>query len=185
MEGYLFPGYLHHPERRDGAGYFGRRCWDNFHSRVVVPDGTEAAKLPGGLSAVVTLASLVEREAEVDPDRPLIAAVYWNRLKIGMRLQCDATVQYALPSHRTRLFYADYRVDSPYNTICTRGCRQRRLPVLVFPRLRLPCTLPLSATFFMSPVRRGGTFSARRSRSISRLSPIAGPRGPNSRKSHT
>jgi len=88
----------------------------NFQARVVKPYGAEAARRPGGLPAVVTLASLVEREAEVDSDRPLIAAVYRNRLKLGMRLQCDATVQYALPAHKTRLFYADLRVDSPYNT---------------------------------------------------------------------
>ena len=76
---------------------------------------------PAGMPAAVTLASLVEREAEVDSDRPLIAAVYLNRLKKRMRLQCDATVQYALPEHKSRLFYADLRVDSPYNTYKSRG----------------------------------------------------------------
>ena len=57
----------------------------------------------------------------MDADRPLIAAVYLNRLRLGMRLQCDATVQYALPEHKTRLLYADLRVDSPYNTYQHKG----------------------------------------------------------------
>ena len=115
LEGYLFPDTYLVPK---GAGPRGiiQMMLDEFQRQVVVPDGAAAARQPGGLPAVVTLASLVEREAEVDSDRPLIAAVYRNRLKAGMRLQCDATVQYALPEHKPRLFYSDLRVDSPYNT---------------------------------------------------------------------
>ncbi len=120
LEGYLFPDTYTVPKGAT-AREIAQQMLENFHARVVVPKGTVAAKLPGGLPAVLTLASLVEREAEVDPDRPLIAAVYWNRLKIGMRLQCDATVQYALPDHRTRLYYVDYRVNSPYNTYLHKG----------------------------------------------------------------
>jgi UPF0755 protein len=65
---------------------------------------------------VVTIASLVEGEARLDVDRPLIAGVIDNRLKKGMRLQIDATVEYALPKHKSRLLYSDLKVDSPYNT---------------------------------------------------------------------
>jgi len=65
---------------------------------------------------VMTLASIVEGEAQVDKERPIIAAVYHNRLKSGMRLQADPTVQYALPDGPRRLFNKDYWFDSPYNT---------------------------------------------------------------------
>ncbi|MGF7185387.1 UPF0755 protein [Desulfitispora alkaliphila] len=65
---------------------------------------------------VVTIASLIEREAKVDQDRPKIAGVIFNRLRIGKALQIDATVQYALPEHKERLLYRDLEVDSPYNT---------------------------------------------------------------------
>ena len=64
----------------------------------------------------VTLASIVEREAKVAAERPVIAAVYLNRLKKGMLLQADPTVQYARGKHTPRLLLKDLEVDSPYNT---------------------------------------------------------------------
>ena len=72
---------------------------------------------------VVTLASIVEREAKQRTEMPQIASVYHNRLKIGYPLQADPTVQYALGRHRKRLFYADiHRVaENPYNTYRIRG----------------------------------------------------------------
>lgn len=72
---------------------------------------------------VATLASIVEKEARVPAEMPRIAGVYRNRLRIGMPLQADPTVQYALGDHRERLLFADIeRVrDHPYNTYHRRG----------------------------------------------------------------
>lgn len=72
---------------------------------------------------VVTLASIVEKEAKVRDEMPLIAAVYHNRLRIGYPLQADPTVQYALGEHQRRLLYAhiDSVADNPYNTYRRRG----------------------------------------------------------------
>ena len=70
---------------------------------------------------IVTLASIVEREARRDEERPLIAAVYVGRLKRGMLLQADPTVQYALPQYQRRLLLRHLTVDSPYNTYRHRG----------------------------------------------------------------
>ena len=68
------------------------------------------------LREIVILASIVEKEAFYDSEKPIIAAVYLNRLKKGMPLQADPTINYALKSFR-RLTYKDYRsVKSPYNT---------------------------------------------------------------------
>jgi UPF0755 protein len=73
----------------------------------------------------VTLASIVEGEARVDEERPIIAAVYLNRMRIGMPLQADPTVQYAIQlqdgARKPRLIFADYRVKSPYNTYLVPG----------------------------------------------------------------
>lgn len=70
---------------------------------------------------VLTMASIVEREAKVDEERPIIAGVFYNRLKRGIPLESCATVQYALGQHKSRLLYKDLQVDSAYNTYRKRG----------------------------------------------------------------
>jgi UPF0755 protein len=83
----------------------------------------ETAAAAQGLSLfeVVTMASIVQREAVHTDEQPLIAGVYYNRLDAGMRLEADPTVQYGLDNQRgtwwARITQADYQgVDSPYNT---------------------------------------------------------------------
>ncbi len=70
---------------------------------------------------IVTLASIVEREAKLDNERPLIAGVFINRLRRGMRLESCATVEYLLPAPKPVLSYQDLQIDSPYNTYRVKG----------------------------------------------------------------
>jgi UPF0755 protein len=81
-----------------------------------------------GIYEALVLASIVEREAVVDAEMPLIASVFHNRLAIGMRLEADPTVQYAVGYDATRggwwpspLTAADLQIDSPYNTYLYAG----------------------------------------------------------------
>lgn len=67
------------------------------------------------------IASLVEREAQSDTDRPIVASVIYNRLKAGMALDIDATVQYALGFWKKDLTRDDLKIKSPYNTYLTPG----------------------------------------------------------------
>ena len=64
----------------------------------------------------MAMASIVEKEARKPEERPIISAVYWNRVRKGMKLQADPTVQFALPAHVERVFFKDLEVDSKYNT---------------------------------------------------------------------
>ena len=96
----------------------------------VMAEGFKAGWEPGwdarldsiGMSRLqlVTFASIVEGEARADDEREVIAGVYHNRLKIGMALQADPTVQYAIAlatgERKTRLYEKDYQFPSPYNT---------------------------------------------------------------------
>jgi UPF0755 protein len=65
---------------------------------------------------VLILASMIEREVAVPAERRIVAAVLYNRLKAGMRLDIDATVQYAIGEWKPELTASDLEVDSPYNT---------------------------------------------------------------------
>jgi UPF0755 protein len=70
---------------------------------------------------VMALAAIVEKEAKLPEERPVIAAVYLNRLKAGMLLQADPTVQYAIGHHVSRVLFKDLTIDSPYNTYRYKG----------------------------------------------------------------
>jgi UPF0755 protein len=118
LEGYLFPDTYALPRRAD-AGQVVRLMVDRF--REVLTPELEAAADAADLTVreLVTLASLVEKETSRDDERATVAAVYRNRLRVGMGLQCDPTVIYAL--QKAGLFDGnlrrdDLRFDSPYNT---------------------------------------------------------------------
>ena len=65
---------------------------------------------------IMTIASLIEKEAKLDEEKPLVAAVIYNRLRANMYLQIDACIQYILGERKERILYSDLRIDSPYNT---------------------------------------------------------------------
>jgi UPF0755 protein len=93
-----------------------------FKQKFYDPDWAPASggKPWGSLYQIVTLASLVEKEAKADSERPLIAGVLMARVRKNMPLQCDATIQFIL-GHRARITDADLKVDSPYNTYLHKG----------------------------------------------------------------
>lgn len=120
LEGYLFPSTYDFGSRMPPARV-AERMLREFDDQFREPYREEIRRSGRSLYEIVTVASMIEREAEVDVDRPLIAGVIQNRLRKGMRLQIDATVLYALGYHKNRVLYRDLRVDSPYNTYRRRG----------------------------------------------------------------
>lgn len=81
----------------------------------------QAKEMNRSIYEIVTMASLVEREALFDDDRPVIAGVFYNRLEIGMKLQSCATVQYILGEQKPVLTNSDIAIDNPYNTYKNEG----------------------------------------------------------------
>ena len=117
VEGFLLPNTYDIPKEYTPL-QIAEMMIKSFDKKITPIYLEKKSKLPVNLTLkeVVTLASLVEREASVPEERPIIAGVYYNRLKIGMRLECDATIQYALGHQKKELLYSDLEIDSPYNT---------------------------------------------------------------------
>ena len=118
LEGYLFPNTYSLP-RKSTAGELVQRMVTAFRD-ALTPELVEHAAARGlSVRQLVTLASLVEKETAKPDERPVVAAVYSNRLRIGMGMQCDPTVIYALERagrYTGNLTREDLRFDSPYNT---------------------------------------------------------------------
>ncbi len=118
LEGYLFPETYNLARRAEASALVAQmaeRFVDVFDESL----RREAEAQGRTVREVVTLASLVEKETAKPEERPIVAAVYLNRLRIGMGLQCDPTVIYALEragKYNGNLTRQDLRFDSPYNT---------------------------------------------------------------------
>jgi len=80
-----------------------------------------AKEIGFSLYQAVIFASLIQAEAKVTSEMPIISSVYHNRLKKNLPLQCDPTIQYILPKRKPNLTYKDLKIKSPYNTYIHRG----------------------------------------------------------------
>jgi UPF0755 protein len=118
LEGYLFPE-TYNLARRASAASLVSQMVTRFGAVFDAALRAETEAQGRTIREVVTLASLVEKETAQPEERPTVAAVYLNRLRIGMGLQCDPTVIYALEragKYNGNLTRENLRFDSPYNT---------------------------------------------------------------------
>jgi UPF0755 protein len=115
LEGYLFPDTYNLFYRMDERAIL-KTMTARF--REIFSDSLRqrAHDMGLGMHQVVILASLVEGEAQVARERPIIASIFHHRLRLGRALESCATVQYALGRHKARLRNHDLKTDSPYNT---------------------------------------------------------------------
>lgn len=114
LEGYLFPATY---------DYFAGMSAQELITEMIAASNNVYQSLIADLEytylsfdQVLTLASIVEREAVTQEDRQMVSGVFYNRLEVGMPLQSDITVLYALGEHKEFVTYSDLEVDSPYNT---------------------------------------------------------------------
>jgi len=119
QEGYLFPDtYLFSPAADASSIIATMRA--NFDAKIASSSRAIAAS-GHSLSDIVTIASLIEKEARTIKNRHIVAGVLWNRLKIGMPLQVDAVFGYIFNRDTYSPSFADLKVDSPYNTYMHAG----------------------------------------------------------------
>lgn len=120
LEGYLFPSTYLIPLAASPQTV--ENILTQQFLKELPADAASKARARGlTVPQVVTLASLVEREGKADEERPLIAGVIYNRLRIDMPLEVDASIEYALPQHHDVITYGDLKMNSPYNTYLHRG----------------------------------------------------------------
>jgi len=117
LEGYLFPATYDilittTPQEQINI------MLDTFATQVLPKLPPETANSPK-LNEVVTLASIVEKEARTTEDRKLVAGVFYNRLRLGMKLESDVTINYVTGKTATQA--ADLKIDSPYNSYLYKG----------------------------------------------------------------
>jgi len=120
LEGFLFPETYNIPKSYNSEkiillmlNEFDKVFTDEYKKR--------ADELGFTIKEITTIASLIEREARVDFERPLISSVIHNRLEIDMPLQIDAAIQYILGKQKDRIYYKDLEIKSPYNTYQNTG----------------------------------------------------------------
>lgn len=120
LEGYLFPSTYLIPLRASPRTVEAILTQQFF--RELPPDAAQKARALGlTVPQAIAVASLIEREAKADDERGLMAGVYYNRLRIHMPLEVDASIEYALPHHQDVITYKDLKIDSPYNTYLRPG----------------------------------------------------------------
>jgi UPF0755 protein len=116
LEGMLFPATYEVLPKEASARRFVQTQLETFDAYFAKVDMTRATQANLTEYDVVIIASMIDREALVGSERAVVAAVIWNRLRKGMLLQIDATIQYALGKTKPLLTYDDLEIDSPYNT---------------------------------------------------------------------
>ena len=121
LEGYLFPDTYFFPENYE-LKLIVKTLLKNFEKQILPLWKDDLARKGSPKSRfsfhqVMTVASMIQKEAGYLPEMPLISSVFYNRLKKRMPLASDPTVVYALgKSHKERVYYKDLKIDSPYNT---------------------------------------------------------------------
>ena len=120
LEGYLFPDTYVFPDGTTPRAAV--RLMVSRFQQVWQPEWDQLLQARAmSRNDIMALAAIVEKEARLPEERPVIAAVYLNRIRAGMKLQADPTVQYALGHHVARVLYKHLEVDSPYNTYRNKG----------------------------------------------------------------
>ncbi len=123
LEGYLFPETYYFP-RGVSETEIVERMTSQFKMLFSDTWKKRAQELGMTIREVVILGSLIEKETSLPEERELVSAVFHNRLRIGMKLDCDPTIVYALKQtgdYKGKLGYKDLKLDSPYNSYLHRG----------------------------------------------------------------
>ncbi len=119
-EGYLFPDTYIFAEASDSRDII-TTMFKRFKGMVNTVDISPMRKFKLNFHQLITLASMIEKEARMPHERIYISAVFHNRLRRGMKFDCDPTIRYAVKKFKGTITQSDLKFDSPYNTYIRRG----------------------------------------------------------------
>lgn len=121
LEGYLFPDTYEVPKQY-GAENMVKVMLSNFNQIAIENNfADKAEKIGFSMEEIIILASIIEKESKFSEERRQVSSVFHNRLKIDMKLQSCATIQYILGEPKEKLDEFDLKIDSPYNTYLYKG----------------------------------------------------------------
>jgi len=120
LEGYLYPDTYRFPKGAKATNVL-KTMVDRLRKEYDDHIRKRMAELGWDENEMLTLASIIEREAVTDKERPIISAVYHNRLRLGMPLQADPTAVYGIKSYREKIYKKDLRRKTSYNTYIIKG----------------------------------------------------------------
>ncbi|CCL10618.1 putative aminodeoxychorismate lyase [Clostridioides difficile] len=121
LEGFLYPETYYFNSKKQSEEDILSEMLKVFDSKYTDKFKKKQKELNMTLQEVMEMASIIEKEAVLDKDRPIIASVFYNRLKVGMPLQSDATIQYIFEERKKIVTYDDLKIDSPYNSYKNKG----------------------------------------------------------------
>ncbi len=115
LEGYLFPDTY---RIFNGASHFDiiKKMLDNFDNKLSQELRDEISSQGKSIHDIVTLASIIQKEVASEKDMAIVSGLLYKRMEVGMRLEVDASVNYASGKSDPSVTYADLQIDSPYNT---------------------------------------------------------------------
>ncbi len=153
-ETYLFPyGITEKQIVTQLVGQFKKTVWDTLLQR--------SQEMGFTTHEIVTLAAIIQAEAKKSDEMPVIASVYHNRLRLGIPLQADPTIQYIIADGPRRLLYRDLEIESPYNTYRHKGLPPGPINNPGWQAIRAALYPPATDyLFFVADTRGGHTFSA-------------------------
>ncbi|MCR5175857.1 MAG: endolytic transglycosylase MltG [Anaerovibrio sp.] len=115
VEGFLFPDTYDFANDATAKDVM-KRMVDEFDNKLTPQMRKDAAARNISIYELVNMASIIEKEACIEDDLPIVSQVLWKRLKVKMPLQSDATLQYVMPEIKEDVSIADTKIDSPYNS---------------------------------------------------------------------
>jgi UPF0755 protein len=120
LEGYLFPDTYYFSKQASAEDIIGKML-DNYSVKVFDMIKSDLISQKKQLFEIMTMGSIIEGEVRNNDDRKIVSGLFWNRISIGMPLQSDATLEYALGTKKTQHSIAETKINSPYNSYQNKG----------------------------------------------------------------